>query len=60
MKWQTSADKLVQQQYIFTDYTDDLEGSQMIVLVMDVEEDNDKLYNYREFRNKINKLIYRK
>jgi hypothetical protein len=60
MKGQTSADKQVQQQLILTDDIDDLEGFQITFLVMDIEEDDDKLYNDKELLNKINNLIYRK
>jgi hypothetical protein len=30
------------------------------IIIMDIEEDNDKLYNDKDLRNKINHLIYRK
>jgi hypothetical protein len=30
------------------------------IIIMDVEEDNDKLYNDKDLLNKINNLIYRK
>jgi hypothetical protein len=60
MKGQTSADKQVQQQLILTDDIDDLEGFQITFLVMDIEEDDDKLYNDKDLLNKINNLIYRK
>ncbi len=56
MKGQTSPDKQVQQQLILTDDIDDLEGFQITFLVMDVEDDNDKLYDNEEMLNKINKL----
>ena len=60
MKGQTSADKQVQQQLILTDDIDDLEGFQITFLVMDIEEEDDKLYNDKDLLNKINHLIYRK
>jgi hypothetical protein len=60
MKGQTSPDKQVQQQLILTDDIDDLEGFQITFLVMDIEEEDDKLYNDKDLLNKINNLIYRK
>ena len=60
MRGQASDDKLIEQQLILTDDKDDLEGFQITFLVMDVEEDNDKLYNDKDLLNKINNLIYRK
>ncbi len=45
---------------ILTDDIDDLEGFQITFLVMDIEEDDDKLYNDKDLLNKINNLIYRK
>ena len=60
MKGQTSADKQVQQQLILTDDIDDLEGFQITFLVMDIEEEDGKLYNDKDLLNKINHLIYRK
>jgi hypothetical protein len=60
MKGQTSPDKQVQQQLILTDDIDDLEGFQITFLVMDIEEEDDKLYNDKDLLNKINHLIYRK
>ena len=60
MRGQASEDKLIEQQLILTDDKDDLEGFQITFLVMDIEEDNDKLYNDKDLLNKINNLIYRK
>ena len=60
MRGQASEDKLIEQQLILTDDKDDLEGFQITFLVMDIEEDNDKLYNDKDLLNKINHLIYRK
>ena len=60
MRGQASDDKLIEQQLILTDDKDDLEGFQITFLVMDIEEDNDKLYNDKDLLNKINNLIYRK
>ena len=60
MRGQTSPDKLIQQQLILTDDIDDLESFQVTFLVMDIEEDNDKVYNDKELLNKINHLIYNK
>ena len=60
MRGQAVADKLVEQQLVLNDDKDDLEGFQITFLVMDVEDDNDKLYNNEEMINKINKLIYKK
>jgi hypothetical protein len=60
MRGQSSEDKLIEQQLILTDDKDDLEGFQITFLVMDIEEDNDKLYNDKDLLNKINNLIYRK
>jgi hypothetical protein len=60
MRGQASDDKLIQQQSVLNDDKDDLEGFQITFLVMDIEDDNDKLYNNEEMINKINKLIYKK
>jgi hypothetical protein len=60
MRGQASDDKLIEQQLILNDDKDDLEGFQITFLVMDIEEDNDKLYNDKDLLNKINNLIYRK
>jgi hypothetical protein len=60
MQGQASDDKFIEQQLILTDDKDDLEGFQITFLVMDIEEDNDKLYNDKDLLNKINHLIYRK
>jgi hypothetical protein len=60
MRGQASDDKLIEQQLILNDDKDDLEGFQITFLVMDIEEDNDKLYNEKDLLNKINNLIYRK
>jgi hypothetical protein len=57
MRGQASDDKLVEQQLVLNDDKDDLEGFQITFLVMDVEDDNDKLYNNEEMINKINKLL---
>ena len=57
MRGQAVADKLVEQQLVLNDDKDDLEGFQITFLVMDVEDDNDKLYNNEEMINKINKLL---
>jgi hypothetical protein len=60
MRGQASDDKLIEQQLVLNDDKDDLEGFQITFLVMDIEEDNDKLYNDKDLLNKINHLIYRK
>ena len=60
MRGQASDDKLIEQQLILTDNKDDIEAFQITFLVMDVEEDDDKLYNEKDLLNKINHLIYRK
>jgi hypothetical protein len=39
---------------------DDFEQFMISIIVMDIEDDNDKLYNNEELINKINHLIYRK
>jgi hypothetical protein len=36
---------------------DDFEQFMISIIVMDVEDDNDKLYNNEEMINKINKLL---
>ena len=60
MRAQNADDKPVEQQLILKDDKDDLEGFQITFIVMDVEEDDDKLYNEKDLLNKINHLIYRK
>ena len=60
MRAQDKEDKPVEQQLILTDDKDDLEGFQITFIVMDVEEDDDKLYNDKDLLNKINHLVYRK
>jgi hypothetical protein len=44
----------------FTNDKDDFEQFMISIIVMDIEDDNDKLYNNEELINKINHLIYRK
>jgi hypothetical protein len=44
----------------FTNDKDDFEQFMISIIVMDVEEDDDKLYNEKDLLNKINHLIYRK
>lgn len=44
----------------FDNDKDDFEQFMISIIVMDVEEENDKLYNEKELLNKINNLIYRK
>jgi hypothetical protein len=44
----------------FDNDKDDFEQFMISIIVMDVEEDNDKLYNEKEFLNKINKLVFNK
>ena len=39
---------------------DDFEQFMISIIIMDIEEDNDKLYNDKDLLNKINNLIYRK
>ena len=60
MRAQNADDKPVEQQLILKDDKDDLEGFQITFIVMDVEEEDDKLYNDKDLLNKINHLIYRK
>ena len=60
MRAQNADDKPVEQQLILKDDKDDLEGFQITFIVMDVEEDDDKLYNDKDLLNKINHLVYRK
>jgi hypothetical protein len=60
MRGQASPDKPIEQQLVLDDDKDDLEAFQITFLVMDIEDDNDKLYNSEELINKINKLIYKK
>ena len=59
MRGQASDDKLIEQQLILNDDKDDLEGFQITFIVMDVEEEDDKLYNDKDLLNKINHLIHR-
>ena len=44
----------------FDNDKDDFEQFMISIIVMDVEDENDKLYNEKELLNKINNLIYRK
>lgn len=44
----------------FNNDKDDFEQFMISIIVMDIEEDNDKLYDDRDLLNKINNLIYRK
>ena len=44
----------------FTNDKDDFEQFMISIIIMDIEEDDDKLYNDKELLNKINNLIYRK
>ena len=44
----------------FDNDKDDFEQFMISIIVMDVEEDDDKLYNEKEFLNKINKLVFNK
>jgi hypothetical protein len=44
----------------FDNDKDDFEQFMISIIIMDVEEDNDKLYNDKDLLNKINHLIYRK
>ena len=44
----------------FDNDKDDFEAFQISFIVMDIEEDDDKLYKDRELLNKINNLIYQK
>jgi len=44
----------------FDNDKDDFEQFMISIIIMDVEEDNDKLYNDKDLLNKINNLIYRK
>ena len=60
MKSKASDDKQVEQQLVLNDDKDDLEAFQITFLVMDIEEEDDKLYNDKDLLNKINNLIYRK
>ena len=43
----------------FDNDKDDFEQFMISIIIMDIEEDNDKLYNEKELLNKINHLIYR-
>ena len=60
MQGQASEDKFIEQQLILNNDKDDLEGFQITFIVMDVEEEDDKLYNDKDLLNKINHLVYRK
>ena len=44
----------------FDNDKDDFEQFMISIIVMDVEEDDDKLYNDKDLLNKINHLVYRK
>ena len=44
----------------FNNDKDDFEQFMISIIVMDIEEDDDKLYNDKDLLNKINNLIYRK
>ena len=44
----------------FTNDKDDFEQFMISIIVMDIEEEDDKLYNDKDLLNKINNLIYRK
>jgi hypothetical protein len=44
----------------FDNDKDDFEQFMISIIIMDVEEENDKLYNDKDLLNKINNLIYRK
>ena len=44
----------------FANDKDDFEQFMISIIVMDVEEEDDKLYNDKDLLNKINNLIYRK
>jgi hypothetical protein len=44
----------------FDNDKDDFEQFMISIIVMDIEEDDDKLYNDKDLLNKINNLIYRK
>ena len=44
----------------FDNDKDDFEQFMISIIIMDIEEDNDKLYDDKELVNKINHLIYRK
>ena len=44
----------------FANDKDDFEQFMISIIVMDVEEDDDKLYNDKDLLNKINHLVYRK
>ena len=37
-----------------------IEQFMISIIIMDVEEDDDKLYNDKDLLNKINHLVYRK
>jgi hypothetical protein len=44
----------------FNNDKDDFEQFMISIIIMDIEEDDDKLYNDKDLLNKINNLIYRK
>ena len=44
----------------FDNDKDDFEQFMISIIIMDVEEDDDKLYNDKDLLNKINHLVYRK
>ena len=44
----------------FNNDKDDFEQFMISIIVMEIEEEDDKLYNDKELLNKINNLIYRK
>jgi hypothetical protein len=44
----------------FDNDKDDFEQFMISIIIMDIEEDDDKLYNDKDLLNKINNLIYRK
>jgi hypothetical protein len=44
----------------FTNDKDDFEQFMISIIIMDIEEEDDKLYNDKDLLNKINNLIYRK
>jgi hypothetical protein len=44
----------------FANYKDDFEQFMISIIIMDIEENDDKLYNDKDLLNKINNLIYRK
>jgi hypothetical protein len=50
----------VPQTIYFDHHKDDFEQFMISIIIMDLEDVNDKLYNDRQLINKINKIIYRK